>query len=383
MALFDVDYRFVTYSALGRMDMLCAAFGFAALATYVSVRSKSLRRALLYSHALAAAAVMTHPCGILYVTALVLLNLYFDRARFAVALLAPVLSPYFMAIGAWGIYISKAPAMFVQQFGGNISGFAGESGASRVFPLLAPFSAVKQEIASRYLFNFGWTARWDDPVKLQYIMLAVYVIAVLELFAARRFRARGEYKLFGYGAVFFAGMLFLLDGLHEVPYIVHLLPFLVFFVAFMVREVSEHNPRPAAVLTVAIVALQIIPTVSDFRRNRFRNSYLPVITFLRTHWTPSTVVIGPSELAFQLGFGPYLRDDIRLGYFTGVQPDYIVTNELYDRCFEAARRRDPALYGHIRRTLDRSSIVFRNQMFSVYAVKPSLRAARAIPAGAP
>src|SRR5581483_3212437 len=126
LALTGLDMRMVWISALGRADATCAALGSLALLTYISTRGRSLTTAITGANSLAAAACLTHPCGVLYAGCLALLMLYYDRRRLGIRSLALMAAPYVAGLAAWGIYILQAPADFVHQFGGNISGIASE-----------------------------------------------------------------------------------------------------------------------------------------------------------------------------------------------------------------------------------------------------------------
>jgi hypothetical protein len=64
-------------------------------------------------------------------------------------------------------------------------------------------------------------------------------------------------------------------------------------------------------------------------------------------------VIGPAELGYQLGFNNALRDDVRLGYYSGLRPQFIVTSGWYRLWFDAAATRDPAIHAYIERLLQR------------------------------
>ena len=63
--LVATDFHFVVGASVGRMDMMCAALGFSAMAAYLILRERSFRTAVLLSNILAAAGCFTHPCGIL------------------------------------------------------------------------------------------------------------------------------------------------------------------------------------------------------------------------------------------------------------------------------------------------------------------------------
>jgi hypothetical protein len=52
-------------------------------------------------------------------------------------------------------------------------------------------------------------------------------------------------------------------------------------------------------------------------RNMYRNDYLAVVDFMRSHINSNTrVVFATREYGFQLGFGPPLVTDNRLGFLS-------------------------------------------------------------------
>ena len=81
-------------------------------------------------------------------------------------------------------------------------------------------------------------------------------------------------------------------------------------------------------------------------------------------------------MAFGLGFGPNLVDDLRLGYFSGKRADYIVTNSIYRDFFERTARTDPGLHTYLAKLLEtRYRLVFRNSAHSIYERLGSVTAA--------
>ena len=162
------------------MDMMAAALGTSAIASYLLLRGSRPRIAILASHTLAAASIWTHPCGLLFAALLVLLILYLDRHRLRASDLALALVPYVVAAGLWSIYIAQAPADFISQFGGNISGFAGEyTHQQRFAGLRAPFTALYREWSLRYFPGFGFGSLRSKGGWLQASWLIAVVLAVL------------------------------------------------------------------------------------------------------------------------------------------------------------------------------------------------------------
>jgi hypothetical protein len=151
-----------------------------------------------------------------------------------------------------------------------------------------------------------------------------------------------------------------LEGMKFQPYLIYSLPFLSAITAtaggwlWINRWVNHRRTR--VLLVAAILALtlpQIRNVLSVIRRNPARNELGYVASYLRTARSPGDVTISGAELGYELGFNDALRDDVRLGYATGLRPRFIVTSGWYRLWFEGARSRDPALYNYIHGMLDR------------------------------
>jgi 4-amino-4-deoxy-L-arabinose transferase-like glycosyltransferase len=98
--------NFLNAAANGRMDMMAAALGAAGLAAFLQLRDRASRTALWVSHSLVAAAVLTHPCGVLFVAALVVMMLYTEarggQRRLRPGDIAAAALPWLVAILLWG-----------------------------------------------------------------------------------------------------------------------------------------------------------------------------------------------------------------------------------------------------------------------------------------
>src|SRR5277367_3681438 len=99
------ERNFLNAAASGRMDMMAAALGASSIAAFLQIRRQSLPAALLASHSLAAAAIFTHPCGVLVAAALVVTILYTLRSEKQLRLkfgdVAIACVPYFIGAGLW------------------------------------------------------------------------------------------------------------------------------------------------------------------------------------------------------------------------------------------------------------------------------------------
>jgi hypothetical protein len=365
------DFTFLEGAANGRMDMACAALGSSAIATWLSLRAASPRLALLVGHTLSAAAVFTHPCGALFAVALLLISLSLTGWRIRPADLLLVVLPYLAAASLWGLYIAQAPADFQSQFVGNTSGFAGEySPRARLNGLASPFRAILDEVQLRYLKTFGFDELRTRAGALKSIWLLVTGPAACAVFLIPNVRSRPGVRALLIAAVAVFLSMSLLEGMKFQHYLIYSLPFLCALAAITGGWLWVNYPKARILLVAVLLAAtlsQIKSAVDVIRYNPLRNELGSVANYLRTGGSPEDLIMGPAELGYELGFSPMLKDDVRLGYNTGLRPRFIVTSGWYRLWFEGARTRDPALQNYIEEILSTDySKVFTRGDYIVY-----------------
>jgi hypothetical protein len=293
--------------------------------------------------------------------ALLLISLSLTGWRMRPADLLPIAFPYLIAAGFWGLYIAQAPADFRSQFIGNTSGFAGEySSRARLNGLVSPFRAILDEVQLRYL-------RTDLRKSIWLLVIGPAAFAVL-LIPDLRSRPGVRALLIAAVAVFL--MMALLEGMKFQHYLVYSLPFLSALAAITGGWLWTNHRRARIFLVAALLAAmlpQIKSVVDVIRYNPLRNELGSAANYLRTAGTPEDLIMSPAELGYELGFSPMLRDDVRLGYNTGLRPKLIVTSGWYRLWFEGARGRDPALHAYIEKLLATDySKVFTRGDYIVY-----------------
>ncbi len=367
-ALIALDYVFVMGASYGRMDMMCAALGFAGLAAYLHLRERNLTLAVLVSHFLITASGLTHFNGLLAVAGLLFLTVYFDRRRITWRHLAIAVIPYLIGAVGWGLYIIQEPSLFFTQFTGNAAT------GNRLVGLAAPWTGVRLEFTDRYLVAFGFGARsagHAGPVRLKILILVAYAVTLLGALLTRDIRRhRGYRALLILTAIYFA-ILTVLDGQKLSYYLVHIVPFYTAILVVWLEWCWTHRLVPDWVITLCVggfVALQVGGALYRMRLNTYQNSFLPAAEFLKRRADQGSTIMGSAELGFELGFKDNLVDDIRLGYLSGKRPDFIVVEETYERSFDGYERTEPELYRHISRILNEESRVAYDQGFyKIYA----------------
>jgi hypothetical protein len=348
---------FLNMAANGRMDMMCAGLGSAAIAVWLELHNRTPRVALLMAHALAAAAIFTHPCGVLFAAALLLVTLAMSHWRIRVSDLLISASPYVIGAALWGIYIAQAPVDFYSQFFGNISGFAGEYvGRTRFNGLTSPWRAIQAEIVLRYLVPFGFDAlrTLQGVASAMWLLITSAAAGATLLIPALRAQ-RGVRVLFLSGMLVFL-LMALLEGMKFQHYLIHSLPFLAALAATTGGWLWLNYRKTRAVLIAGLLILtlpQIRLARGTIVLNPLGNGLVSTTDYLRANMPAGAGTIGPAELGYQLGFNNALRDDVRLGYYSGFRPQFIVTSGWYRLWFDGAATRDPAIHTYIERLLHR------------------------------
>ena len=369
MAITATDLRFVTFAAIGRPDMTCAALGASGIALYLVLRERSLRRALLVGNALTALACITHPCGELYAAGLLLFTLYFDRDKLGWRSAAAICLPYLIVLAGWGVYILQSPGDFVRQISGNIDGIGTEfSGVSRLSGLSSPLLALKREYVFRYGFAFGRYATTAIG-RIPLIALAIYTLGVAGCLLTPSIRKhRGVRALLLYGALSYVTMA-ILDGFKSTGYLVHTMPLIAALLAICAIHylTRVRRARWTVVLLMTIfAAVQWWALGHDFTMTTERWDYQNTLAFLRQSQAPSRI-IAIGEFAFDYGFDSGMVDDLRLGYYTGQRAPFIVGNSIYRGWFIHSAKLEPAVHRYIATLLrDEYRLVFQNETYTVY-----------------
>jgi 4-amino-4-deoxy-L-arabinose transferase-like glycosyltransferase len=363
-ALSATDFAYVTYSSSGRMDGMAAALGLAGLAVYCSLRERNLPRAMLLGHVLVAAAIFTHPNGILFFAGLMFLTVALDRKRIRLAYLAASSVPYFVGAAAWGLYIMQAPQYFVAQMLWKIRWKLGGSGFS-------PLASMRSEVVNRYLVAYGLGPHSNGvsgPVALKAVVLAAYVAAALILVGNRDLRKnRGCQLLLGLTGLVFAIMMFFNEKL--TCYLVNIIPLYGAILAIALVWLFRRGrvARAAAILSfAAVLAVQTGGLILRSRLNLYARQFIPAAEFVKGRLRPGTTVMASADFGFGIGFDQ-LNDDGTLGFYSHKRPDLIVVDEMYLDEFEGHRRERPEIYRHVTRTLREDyTLIYDHEYYKIY-----------------
>ncbi len=311
-----LDYSCVAAASDGRMDMMCAALGQAALAAYVVFRASHRNWAALLAGTFGAASLFSHPMGAIPNACLAIVLLA-DRRKWRSSTVALFLLPYFTAAALWLSYIMQAPQTFLAQ-AKNVSGY-------RVGGVLFVVGNIINDFQARYLqFYFAPHSGWH---KLKVFSLLFGLVGLIALVATRKARAEPLTKrLMAFMFIAYLGIA-VLDDLKYPYYFVYITPILSASGAIWLYKVFSDG-GVSRWIGSALLAAYVMATIAGagyyIRRNDFANEYKPVAATVRRLVKPGDVIMGASELGFSLGFGPPLIDDCSFGFTSGVQPEIII-----------------------------------------------------------
>ena len=364
VGLMAVDFPFVLAASWGRMDMMAAALGSAGLAAFLSLRERHLIRAILVSQSCVAGAGLSHPVALGYFAGLAALTLYRDRRRIRLPHVMAACVPYLVGAAGWGLYISQAPRDFIAQFGGNA--------AARWMPLTDPAALFRGQILERYWYMFGMAPDTRGLSHLKILILAAYAAGILGALWNREIRRHAGYRtLLVTGGVTILAMM-AVDGEPHYFYLIHFVLWLIAFTAIAGVWYWDRRsvPRWALVAVLALVVLvQLATTGRRVSQRAYSTIYLATTDYLKQHAKSQNIIMGSSELAFELGYADNLVDDHRLGFRSGKRPDFIVIdNNHYAEYIAQYEQREPDTYRYIHDMMAREfHQVLDNPGYKVYA----------------
>jgi hypothetical protein len=365
-----VDYTYLWTAADGRMDMMCAALGWAGIASYLALRETRWNAALWLSNSLMAISVSTHPNAVMPLLSFFILLLYFDRRRLSWRSLV-FLTPYLAIANLWGAYILQRPDYFLAQFHANTAA----RGGVRWGGLAHPWQALVNEVAVRYLFHFSKESMWggQNPAYAQPIPLC-YCLGFLAAWiypTVRRTRGLLLLLLLATGHLVF---MVLFVGLKSPCYTVYILPFYAATWALVTWKFHVRHSLLAplsVVLGVFLIGCQVGVEVYKIRQDAYHTEYLPVVRFVESNLEKrGGTVTAHAYFGFNLGFDS-LRDDIRLGFYSPIRPRLVIEDIWYDEWWNTMfLSEEPSLYRYVHEVIETEyEPVFENRRFRVFERK--------------
>jgi hypothetical protein len=357
-AVVGFDIACLSAASNGRMDMMCAALGQAALAGFVWLRDTNWSRAVIVAGCLGAGSLFCHPMGAvmnLMIVAVILLNS--REFRWTAIVAASV--PYLAGALLYGIYIMQAPSIFLAQTRAA-AGYRITSGAALLKNLISDFYL-------RYVDYYFTGFTGFMKLKLVLLVLAIAGVAALALTPRLRSQPLGR-TLLVLVCIGYVGLA-MLDNQKLPVYFVFTTPIMGACGAVWAFYAWQRSGawRLLASLIVIPVLAGIGGIVFKIYVDEYKNLYDPAVAAIKAHAGSGGTVMGGSELGFALGFNDRLIDDRYLGYSSGITPDVYVINPYYGasgKAWQFAQKKLQTSY----------YLAFANQMYQVYVRNsPELR----------
>lgn len=370
-ALVAVDPIFVYYSADGRMDVMCAGFGFAGLALYLYLRERSLAPALVAANILICASMFTNPNGILPFLGLVFLALHFDRQRLEWKHSASLI-PYFLAAAAYGFYILQAPGDYLRQIHSN--------GSGRFGGFAHPIAAFEQEISQRYLATFGFGDTEHRFAQIKLLVLLAYVTGFAAVLGVRSWRnSAGARVLLGLLAIYFLMMTFFNFKLEH--YLVSILPLFAALLALAIQCAGSEWPRLRALFLSGMAGVLLIQIATCTHRildiDDYDSAFRPAVQFIEKSFPADTKLVGDPSFAFGVGFDRIQQDDT-VGYYSGQIPAALIrTSPFAEEQMEYFENNQPRIAAHISEVLHEDmDLAYDHPPYKIYVRRPPVYPAR-------
>jgi hypothetical protein len=314
-----LDYSVIAAASNGRMEMMCAALGQAALACYVVLRDSRIRWALFLAGLFGASSLFCHPMGIVTNSVLAVM-LLLDRRKFRWNEVLIAIVPYVVFAVACGLYIWQDPTLFAEQ-AKAVSAYRVGSTAFLIRNLLNDFS-------QRYLQFYFAPLSGLHRLKI-FSLLFGLCGAIGLLFSQRAGREQLRRFLLLAAAVAYLGVA-AVDDLKYPHYFVYVTPLLAACGALWLYRAERRGARWFAIgLLIAYVGVNIGLAANWIYRNEMGSVFRPMARTVQDASSTGELVMGPSELGFALGFQKPLLDDCTLGFKSGVAPKVYV---MYPAC---------------------------------------------------
>ena len=365
MFLVGADRIVVDAASDGRPDMLAGAFCYAGLAAYLYLRTKNFDLAIFAGQFLIAMGVFSHPVAMNGFFGMVFLVFYLDRSRLRWKHLFLAGLPHVLALAGWGLFILQDRADFWPQFAASLR--------SRGTGLSAPWQAVWREISARYLAGSYLPDYAQGASRLRVIIPIVYFLsAIVPWFVPELRRSPGRRALLILAALYFCVMTFA-EGIKSSYYLIHIVPILACTLAVCMQWCWQRAALcrwPAVAVLAVFLLVQIGWSMALIRRNDYRNTYLPVIAFLQEHAHKSDIILGTSELGYELGFYDNLIEDGAFGYYTKKRADFIVidNDRSLGQSIRAYKTYAPWLYTYETNLLSHEyQLVYDHRPYTIYS----------------
>lgn len=368
LILLACDYTVLDTASSGRMDMMSASLGFAAMAAYLLLRERNLLLAVLLSQSFVVASGLTHPNGIMAFLGVFFLTVFLDFRRFEWKYFAVGAIPYLVGGSLFGLWVLQDPTAFKDQFidnavmSGRMSGFD------------SPFDGIVREFTKRYPHAFGLgtnSGGHSGPVYLKSLILIGYAVGILGVIFFKELRRNKNYFVLLVITIIYFLTMSLIDGQKETPYLIHIVPFYGAFLAILINYLREKRLVPVPLLVLGIsgfLALQAGGMALRIKQNTNGRVYQPTVNFLKQNAAEIDMIMGGAEIFFGLESSKKFVSDGQFGYKTGKRPKFIVYDDAVHSSWQESKKFNPGFHEYFPRLLSEEyEIVYENPAYKIYA----------------
>lgn len=368
LILLACDYTVLDTASSGRMDMMSASLGFAAMAAYLLLRERNLLLAVLLSQTFVVASGLTHPNGIMAFLGVLFLTIFLDFRRFEWKYLLVGALPYLIGGSIFGLWVLQDPAAFKNQFidnavmSGRMSGFD------------SPFDGIIREFTKRYPHAFGLglnSGGHSGPVYLKGLILIGYAVGILGVIFFKELRRNRNYFVLLVITLIYFLTMSVIDGQKQTPYLIHIVPFYCAFLAILINHLREKRLIPLPLLILGIsgfLALQAGGMALRIKQNTYGKVYQPTVNFLKQNAAENDMIMGGAEMVFGLEFSKNFISDGQFGYKTGKRPKFIVYDDAVHSSWQESKKFNPEFHEYFPHLLSEEyEIVYENPAYKIYA----------------
>ncbi len=357
-----VDYNFMIAATFARVDMLYAALGFIALAVYAVWRPRNPAIAVLASCSLATLASLTHPNGVMFIPALLLLEFlgFHMSIRWKTAILA--ILPFAIGAACWLAYVAQDFTGAANQLHSNIH-------AGRLSGFLHPLAAIKDEFTKRLLTAYGLTLgeHPSGPLRARGLVMIAYVSALATALWLPQIRKTRSTKILLALLALFTVYLTFFEGTRFFYYMMLVTPLYAMLLASMLTHFWNKGQKPVvAAVAIGMAALQCGGVVYRSVQDPYRNSLLPAVSFLQGRASKKDLVFADSAFGLVYGFERNVKEEITLGYRSGVNPNYIVVDVGMTSTMIGWKTIQPEIYAYMAARLQSYLQIYNSPAYQIY-----------------
>lgn len=358
--LMGVSFIYTRFTASRPYEAIGTALLCFSILSYFHWRSTSLATAILTSQFLIAIACSIHPNGLLGWAEVAFLIFYLDSKKLKWSHLLYYSFPYFILGIMAVIYISQDFDLFKMQFLANRHHHAS--------PVL--WNLFKDTFRHELFLAYGWTATVPPAAKIVGFIFLLHIVSYLILCLNQRseFPIRLVLLLSAIHFFFFA----FITPNKEPNYVVYFIPLFSVVTALAWNALYEKSSTLKPLFSGAIlisILISVAVNLYRLRRNEYWKLYRPDIKAIHAMLSPTDMVYGPHELAFEIPTKQF-RADWHLGYYTNQKARFVVLDEFGWRAVKQVQEKcGPEIRAYIQQIFDNSELVYQGQIYKVYKNK--------------